>query len=130
MAWAAATFLVIPVIIQERVSAVRAIAKSAKLVKEVWGESFILGLGFGALFVFVGLLGGLAIVFIGAALEAGGIGLAIASAYWTILACLYFSLKGILRAAVYQLSVKQALMQSCSEKSDTLIRYVNSASKT
>ena len=130
LAWAAATFLVIPVIIQERVSAVRAIARSAKLVKEVWSETFILGLGFGALFVFVGLLGGLAIALIGAALGAGGIGLAIASAYWTILACLYFSLKGILRAAVYQLSVKQAMRQSCSEKFDTLIRYVNSASKT
>ena len=129
LAWAAATFLVIPVIIQERVSAVRAIARSAKLVKEVWSETFILSLGFGALFVFVGFLGGLAIVFISAALKAGGIGLAIASAYWTILACLYFSLKGILRAAVYQLSVKQAMRQSCSEKFDTLIRYVNSASK-
>jgi len=129
LAWAAATFLVIPVIIQERVSVVRAIARSAKLVKEVWSETFMLSLGFGALFVFVGLSGGLAIAFIGAALGAGGIGLAIASAYWTILACLYFSLKGILRAAVYQLSVKQAMRQSCSEKFDTLIRYINSTSK-
>jgi len=130
MAWAAATFLVIPIVIQERVSAVRAIARSAKLVKEIWSETFILSLGLGALFAFVGLSGGLAIAFVGAAMGAGDIGLAIASIYWTILACLYFSLKGILRAALYQLSVKQALRQSSFEKFNVLIRYVNSASET
>lgn len=135
MAWAAASFFVIPVMLYEKVSAVSAIKRSAEIIKRMWGETFMLSLGIGVLFGFIGVLGGLAIMFIGTGTGAGTAGLAVAVAYWVALACIYFALKGILKAALYELSRKNekevgGQFLPYSEKFNTLIDFVNSISES
>ena len=134
IAWSAATFFVIPVMLYEKVSAVSAIKRSVEIINRMWGETFILGLGIGVLFGFIGALGGLALFFIGTGTGAGAAGLAVAVAYWVALACTYFALKGILKAALYELSRKNekeigGQFLPYSEKFNTLIEFVNSSQK-
>jgi len=63
MAWALATFFVIPIMIFENIGVFASIKRSAQLFKQTWGESvigqFSIGLFFGFLFMFVaiGLIG-------------------------------------------------------------------------
>ena len=130
MAWGAVTFFVLPVILYEKASALKAVGKSFQIVREVWKETLILSFGFGFIFALLGLLG---IMFIVAGIATAGfsfipnpagsstlngvtgdtiianplalvVGIAVAVVYWTILAATNFSLKGILRAALYRYS--------------------------
>jgi len=131
IAWTAATFFVIPVILYEKLSAVNAIKRSSEITNRIWGETFILDLGIGTMFVFIGALGGLALFFIGTGTGAGAAGLSVALAYWVALACMYFALKGILKAALYELSRKNekeigGQFLPYSEKFNSLIKFVNS----
>ena len=62
--WAAATFLVVPVIVTRDEGAVGAIAESTALLKRTWGENVVGHLGLGAAFglVYFGLAGGIALL--------------------------------------------------------------------
>ena len=134
MAWAVATFFAIPIVIYEKLSPLKAIKRSVEIVKNLWKETLILKLGFGALFFILELFGVLAIL---AEVMGAGItfvpnggwkqeimgevtygefmvtnplvligGLAVAIAYWIALGCVNFAAKGVLRGALYAYSKK------------------------
>lgn len=125
MAWAVATFFVIPVMIYEKLSPFKAIKRSVEIIRNVWKETLILKFGFKAIFA---LLGGLGIVFIVLGVLTGVTfvpipqpaeatheivvtnapaliaGFAVAIAWWAVLGCINFAMKGILKAALYEYS--------------------------
>jgi len=61
-AWSVATFLVVPVLVVEKVGPIAAIKRSASLLRQTWGEQLIgnfgLGIVFGLLIILVLLAGG------------------------------------------------------------------------
>lgn len=108
LVWNVATFLVVPVLVMEKVGPIDAVKRSAELLKKTWGEqivgNFSIGLIFGLLIFGVILGGGLLIALA-----------AVAGQTWLILALLVVivitliilglisaSLNGIFTAAVYQ----------------------------
>lgn len=126
MAWAVATFFVIPIMIYEKLSPFKGIKRSVEIIKTVWKETLILKFGFGAIFA---LLGGIGALFILLGVIAGVTylpepvvwetgythiiitnapaliaGIAAAVAYWVALGCVNFALKGILKATLYEYS--------------------------
>jgi len=106
LAWNVATFLVVPVIADQPVSAIGAIKASAQLLRKTWGEQLVggggLGLIFGLASIAVVLLTGLLAFLV----------IDIAGLLWTIivldavilivLAVLNSTLSGIYKAAVYR----------------------------
>lgn len=132
MAWAVATFFVIPVMIYEKLSPLKAVRRSWEIVKNVWKETLVLKLGFATLFVILGLLGLLAILpgvmagvtFLPEPIETEWMGVtlttniivtnapaliaafAVAISYWVALGCVSFAAKGVLRAALYTYTQK------------------------
>ncbi len=125
MAWAVATFFVIPVIIHEKLSPLKAIKRSVEIIRKAFGETLILKFGFkalfallgglGVLFVFLGVMTGVTFVPIPQPAEATHeivvtnafalvTGFALAFAYWIALGCVSFAMKGILKAALYEYS--------------------------
>lgn len=108
MAWAIATFFVVPVLVVERVGPIEAVKRSAMVLRKTWGESLALNLGIGAV---SGLLGVLALLpLIGgvvAAIAMGSVWPAVAGGAVTVLAIVVISLvtsalKGIVLAATYE----------------------------
>jgi hypothetical protein len=106
--WNIATFLVVPVLVMEKVGPVDGVKRSAELLKKTWGEqiagNFSIGLIFGLL-IFGVILAGIALVVM--LLVAGLTWLAIATALLVVLALIVLglissSLNGIFTAAVYQ----------------------------
>lgn len=109
MAWAIATFFVVPVLVVEKVGPFTAIKRSVEILKKTWGEALIANLGLGAVFGILTILG---ILILGG----GGVALAIAmSSFWPAAICgallIVFlvgvalvseTLKGIILAATYQ----------------------------
>lgn len=108
VAWTAASFLVVPVLVHEDIGPVDAVKRSAELLKRSWGENLIGNVGLGLVF-------GLAISFVVFA----GIGLTILAAtqgagWWTtlpvvativsvtLLALVQAALQGVYAAALYR----------------------------
>ncbi|MBK8988094.1 MAG: hypothetical protein IPM39_18835 [Chloroflexi bacterium] len=106
--WNVATFLVVPVLVMEKVGPVDGVKRSAELLKKTWGEqivgNFSIGLIFGLL-IFGVILASVALVV--ATAVAGltwlAVGLALAGLLaLIILGLISSSLNGIFTAAVYQ----------------------------
>lgn len=106
--WNVATFLVVPVLVMEKVGPVDGVKRSAELLKKTWGEqivgNFSIGLIFGLLIFGVIFVGGGLVV---ATAVAGLTWLAVALVIMIILALIALglissSLNGIFTAAVYQ----------------------------
>ncbi len=106
--WNIATFLVVPVLVVEKIGPVEGVKRSAELLKKTWGEqivgNFSIGLIFGLL-IFGVILVGIALTV--ALLVAGLTWIAIAIALLMVLALIVLglissSLNGIFTAAVYQ----------------------------
>ncbi len=125
MAWAVATFFVLPAMIYEKLSPFKAIKRSVGIIKNVWKETLILKFGFKAIFA---LLGGLGVLFIVLGVLTGVTfvpipqpaestheivitnapaliaGFVVAIAYWVTLGCISFAMNGILKGALYEYS--------------------------
>lgn len=71
LAWSLVTFLVLPVLVVERVGPIDAIKRSASLFKGTWGENVAANVGFG-LIGFVATLPGIAVILLAAAGGATG----------------------------------------------------------
>ncbi|MDH3364388.1 MAG: DUF6159 family protein [Thermoplasmata archaeon] len=104
IAWALATFFVVPVLIFEKLGPLSAMKRSSGIFKNVWGETLSGGLGLGLIFFLLGLLG-LPIIVMGALL--GGItgaiiGIVITLIYWIALAIVASAASGVLVAALYR----------------------------
>jgi hypothetical protein len=107
LAWSLVTFLVLPVLVIERVGVVDAVKRSAELFKRTWGENVVANAGIGV----IGLLAVLAAVPILLLCIATGVGvLAIAGivafvAWVGIVAAVSTALTGILQVALYRFAV-------------------------
>jgi hypothetical protein len=111
MAWNIATFLVIPVLVVENVSAIEAIKRSTALLKQTWGEQIVGNFGLGMIFGLINFaVVVLGLVLIGAMAATGSIALIIAAVGLTILLLMAVNLvasamNGIYTAAVYRYAV-------------------------
>jgi hypothetical protein len=110
-AWSVATFLVVPVVVVEKVGPVAAIKRSAGLLRQTWGEQLIgnfgLGIVFGLLILLVFLIGG-ALAFL--AFQVSG-WLALAAVLVLLLlvgiiALVGSALSGIFTASLYRYATK------------------------
>ena len=111
MAWNIITFLVIPVLVVEGVGPIKAIKRSAGLLKKTWGEQIIgnagIGLVFGLLGFAVAVVGiALGVLLMSAGIAALGIAvIAVAIIAIMVIGLLGATLRGIYSAAVYEYAI-------------------------
>src|SRR6267143_2940915 len=104
VAWGIATYLVVPVLIFEKIGPWAAVKRSGSLLRQTWGEAAGGYLTLGAIFVLLALPGVLFLV-VGALI--GGIigvlvGFAIAVVYWLLLGLLGAAAQSMLVTALYR----------------------------
>jgi len=104
VAWGIATYLVVPVLIFEKIGPWAAVKRSGSLLRKTWGEAAGGYLTLGAIFVLLALPG--ILFFIVGGLVGGIVGLivgvAIAAVYWLILGLLGAAAQSILVTALYR----------------------------
>ena len=114
-AWSITTFLVVPVLVVERVGPVDALKRSATLLKRTWGEQLIgnagIGLFTGLLIVVAVALGAGLIALAAATGSAVAIGIAVVLAVMVVglVAAVSSALDTIYRAAVYRYATNQPI---------------------
>lgn len=119
LSWALLTYLVVPVLIVERVGPIEAVKRSGVLFKRTWGEQVIGEVGLGlivfllALPGFVPIIGGALFGAASGSLMALSIALAIGGGltllYWLGLGALASALGGIYTAALYRYATTQQI---------------------
>lgn len=111
-AWGLITFLVIPVLVAEKVSPVDGIKRSGSLLRRTWGEQIAGNIGVGLILFLIALVAGLIGAGITALLwEAGVEPVAVLTGMLTVLALVAIAtvgtaLKGIFSAALYRFATK------------------------
>lgn len=103
LAWALVTFLVLPVIMIEKVGPIDAVKRSAELFKHTWGENMIANAGIGIVSMLafvVGFLPCLLLIAIGGPAMVVGVGLAVA--WFIVVQLVATTLTGILQIALYR----------------------------
>lgn len=103
-AWGIVTYLVVPVLIFEKIGPWAAVKRSGSLLRKTWGEAAGGYITLGAIFVLLALPG---IAFFVIGVLVGGlvgliIGIAIAAVYWLILGLLGAAAQSILVTALYR----------------------------
>lgn len=103
MAWTVTSYLVVPVLVVEGKGPVDAYSESVSLLKRSWGEQLIGNLGFGLIFMLLGILPvGLLML---AAMTGSGLAvmtvIAVSAVYLVILSLIQSTLQAIFQAAVY-----------------------------
>ena len=99
MAWSLTSFLVVPILVVENEGPIRALKRSAAMLKETWGEQLIGNFSFGLIFMIVTLP---AVFLIVAGVAAGSGTLIVVGVLAAILIALAQSaLQGIFQAALY-----------------------------
>ena len=103
VAWSLATYFVIPVIAAEDLGPGEALARSAQLFKDNWGERVAGGFSFGLIFFFLMLPGVIPIILAAQNGPAWMIpAIAISVVYWLLLSVVNSALNGIFQAALYR----------------------------
>ena len=108
MAWGITSYLVIPILVNERKGPMEAFQESARLIKKTWGEELIGGFSFGIIF-FVLSLPAVLLIAGGVASGKGFLALgfvAVAVIYVIALSVVQAALQGIFQAALYQYAKK------------------------
>ncbi len=110
-AWSIATFLVVPVLVIEKVGPIEAIKRSTGLLKRTWGEQIVgnvgIGLVFGLLMIVVILLGGVLCYFLfQASVGLGIVGIVALILLVAVIALIASALGGIFTASVYRYATK------------------------
>lgn len=114
-AWGIATFLVVPVLVVERVSPLDALKRSASLLKRTWGEQIIgnagIGLFTGLMIVLTVLLGAGLVLLAAATGVAALVVIAVLIAVLAVaaVAAVSSALDTIYRAAVYRFAMNQPI---------------------
>lgn len=103
-AWGVVTYLVVPVLIFEKIGPWAAVKRSGSLLRQTWGEAAGGYLTLGGIFLLLALPG---LLFILLGVLVGGVasvivGLAIAVVYWLILALIGSAAQSILVTALYR----------------------------
>jgi hypothetical protein len=103
LAWSLVTFLVLPILVVERIGVVPAVKRSTELFKHTWGENVVTNGGIGLL-GFVASLAGLVVVM--PLLMLGGpatiVGIGIGLAWIAVVTCVTTTLSGIVSLALYR----------------------------
>ena len=103
VAWSLVTFLVVPVLVIERVGAVAAVKRSGTLFKATWGENVAAQIGFGLLGFLLVIPAVLLVAAAFALGEAIGVAALIVGVVWILLITLVLSaLNGIFQTALYR----------------------------
>lgn len=108
LAWTLATFLAVPVLVNQDVGPIDAVKRSAELMKKTWGQNLIgnvgLGLVFGLVMLGIIAIGVAAIVSVAATKSAVLIGTVVALLVFVVLLVLLVqaALQGIYSAALYR----------------------------
>lgn len=110
-AWSIATFLVVPVLVIEKVGPIEAIKRSTGLLKRTWGEQIVgnvgIGLVFGLLMIVVILLGGVLCYFLfQASVGLGIVGIVALILLVAVFALIASALSGIFTASIYRYATK------------------------
>jgi len=108
VAWTVASFLVVPILVNEKIGPVDAVRRSAELLRTTWGENLAgnlgIGLVFGVAVVAIALVGGGATVLL--ATNGGGrlvlIPIALTVVAILLLGLLQAALQGVYAAALYR----------------------------
>lgn len=102
IAWNLATFFIVPLLAAEDLGPAEALARSAKLFRETWGEELVGGFSFGLIFTLLALPGAFLPIY-GATLGRSEmiVGTALAIIYWLLLAVINAAMQGIFVAALY-----------------------------
>ncbi|MBN1547276.1 MAG: hypothetical protein JW902_11500 [Syntrophaceae bacterium] len=104
MAWSAASYLVVPILVSENKGPFSALGDSVALLKRTWGEGLIGTFSFGLVFTLMSM----PVVFVVAAGAYSGKGaltlflIAAAAVYLVVLSVFQSALQGIFQAALYQ----------------------------
>jgi hypothetical protein len=104
LGWAVATFFAVPVLVYRDMGPIGAIKESGGLMRQTWGEAAG-GVGSaGIVFLLLGLLGLIPVVlgFLAGSVTILLVGIAVAVAYWIVLAAANTAVDGILKAALYR----------------------------
>lgn len=116
LAWSAASFFVVPVLVYERVGPVDALKRSAAILRKTWGEALVTNIGMSAVFTLL-VLGGVAVMVLGmiggglliAATHQPALGIAVMLGTlalcvigWTALGIVQSALQGIFLTACYE----------------------------
>jgi hypothetical protein len=108
MAWALATFLVVPVLVTRDVGPVEAVKESADLLRRTWGENLIgnigLGLVFGVAYFALAIVAVLVLVLVsksGSAVLIGSVVLVGVVGFF-VLSALHATMQGVYAAALYR----------------------------
>jgi len=106
-AWSVATFLVVPVLVVEKVGPVSAIRRSGEMLRRTWGEQLVgsagIGIVFGLILITVALIGGALIAVLGSASGTFAIvGAAVLLVVLGTIGLVAAALSGIYTAAVYR----------------------------
>jgi Family of unknown function (DUF6159) len=106
IAWTLVTFLVIPILVVERIGVLDAVKRSASLFKRTWGENVVTNGGIGLLGFFAILAGAIVVVplvLVGGVATAAGIVVGIA--WIAIVSVVMTTLSGIVSIALYRYAV-------------------------
>ncbi|HEY3419862.1 MAG TPA: DUF6159 family protein [Methanomassiliicoccales archaeon] len=117
-AWSVATYFVVPIIAFEQVGPIKAIKRSASVLKSSWGEALISNLGIGLIFFLLALVGFVPLII---GIVIGGVfaivtGIIIAVLYWLCLAVLATAVSGVLLTALYRYGTTGKLSEYYSEQ--------------
>ena len=107
MAWAAVTFLVLPILVFEGVGVGEAIKRSTAMLKRTWGENLIVNMGIGLL-AFLLCLPGVVLLVAGAATGTAlgfGTTVVIAVVWFIAVACWASAMGAVFQLALYRFAV-------------------------
>ena len=112
-AWNVATFLVIPILVNEDIGPIEAIKRSGSMIKKTWGEQIAGDLSIGLIFFFItlgALLIGIPLAILAASLGAAALVVVIALLVIVVIGInlVGSTLSGIYRAALYQYATEGA----------------------
>jgi hypothetical protein len=118
IAWAIATFFIVPVMIFENRTIAESIRESVRLMKRTWGEALVGSGGIG-LFVFLLTLPGLFPIALGILTGSGAAvlsGIVVAVIWWLVVACVSSALGGIYKAALYVYATENRVPEAFSKE--------------
>lgn len=110
VAWTLATFFIVPLLAAEDIGPGEAMARSASLFRENWGEEVVGGFSFGLIFTLLGLPAVILPLYGGTVGRNGFlVGMALAVVYWLLLAVINSTVQGIFMAALYRYATTKSL---------------------
>jgi Family of unknown function (DUF6159) len=106
LAWSLITFLVLPILVVERIGVVQAVKRSSELFKRTWGENVVTNGGIGLLGLLAMLAGAIVVIpLVAIGGPAAVLGVVVAVLWIAAVVCVTTTLTGILQIALYRYAV-------------------------